>query len=135
MVSFLLGLTFQWRESIHFLASTLQYPDFPRPENRRMAGVDGMRYLSFERDSELTVYTRYPTQKLTRAQALKGMTLDPAFASFSENEVGSLEVGKKADFVVLDRDIMDEEREYGEILEAKVVRTVIDGAVAFGEGL
>ncbi|KAF5341906.1 hypothetical protein D9611_001970 [Ephemerocybe angulata] len=75
----------------------------------------------------------YPAQKLTRAQALKGMTLDPAYASFAENEIGSLEVGKKADFTILDRDIMREDESYGEILEAKVKATVVDGGVVYGE--
>ncbi|KAK0433629.1 amidohydrolase 3 [Armillaria borealis] len=72
----------------------------------------------------------YPEQKLTRAQALKGMTLDAAYASFAETDLGSLVPGKKADFVVLDRDIMT--IPVGEILEAKVTATVIDGKVAYG---
>ena len=75
---------------------------------------------------------RYPSQKLTRTQALKGMTWDAAYASFAEDELGSLEPGKKADFVVLDRDIMDEGSEYSEILKAEVQATVIDGEVAYG---
>lgn len=76
--------------------------------------------------------TRYSSQKLTRAQALKGMTLDPAYASFAEHELGSLEPGKKADFVVLDRDIMDDASDYGEILKAVVQATVVDGRIAYG---
>jgi predicted amidohydrolase YtcJ len=58
------------------------------------------------------------------------MTLDAAYASFAEAELGSLTVGKRADFVVLDRDIM--EVEASEILKTKVVATVIDGKVAYG---
>ncbi|KAJ3523168.1 hypothetical protein NMY22_g11566 [Coprinellus aureogranulatus] len=74
----------------------------------------------------------YSSQKLTRTQALKGTTWDAAYASFAEDELGSLEPGKKADFVVLDRDIMDEGSEYSEILKAEVQATVIDGEVAYG---
>ncbi|KAK7029444.1 hypothetical protein VNI00_014578 [Paramarasmius palmivorus] len=48
----------------------------------------------------------FPEQKLTRLEALRGMTIDPAYASFSEDVLGSLEKGKKADFVVLSEDIM-----------------------------
>jgi predicted amidohydrolase YtcJ len=74
----------------------------------------------------------YPTQKLSRAQALKGMTLDAAYASFAEEELGSLEPGKKADFVILNRDIMDEGSEYVEILKAEVKATIVDGEAAYG---
>ena len=80
---------------------------------------------------------RYPNEKLTRKQALKGMTLDAAYASFQEHDIGSLQVGKKADFVVFDRDFVgceDEEICDGsEILEAKVKAVVIDGMVAWGK--
>jgi len=75
-------------------------------------------------------FARYAEQRLTRAQALKGMTLDAAYASFAENEIGSLTPGKKADFVVLNRDIMSVPFE--EILGTKVTATVIDGEVAYG---
>jgi len=80
---------------------------------------------------------RYPNEKLTRKQALKGMTLDAAYASFQEHEIGSLQVGKKADFVIFDRDFVgceDEEVCDGsEILEAKVRAVVIDGMVVWGK--
>jgi predicted amidohydrolase YtcJ len=49
-------------------------------------------------------------QKLTRYQALQGMTIWAAYAQFEENEKGSLEIGKYADFVVMPKDLftMDE---------------------------
>jgi len=43
---------------------------------------------------------------LTREQTLKGMTIWAAYSDFEENEKGSLEVGKWADFVIFDVDIM-----------------------------
>lgn len=48
----------------------------------------------------------YPAQRMTRDEALKSMTIWPAYAAFQEDELGSLSPGKHADFVVLDRDIM-----------------------------
>ncbi|KAJ3041311.1 hypothetical protein HDV00_009583 [Rhizophlyctis rosea] len=74
----------------------------------------------------------FPNQKLTRAEALKGFTLSAAWAAFQENELGSITAGKKADFVMFDRDFMDESREAREILDAKVVATVVGGKVMFG---
>ena len=75
---------------------------------------------------------RYPSERLTRAQALKGMTLDAAYAAFAEETLGSLTPGKRADIVVLDHDIMDETRPVSEILETKVKTTIVDGKVAYG---
>ncbi|KAG6895861.1 hypothetical protein C0992_011960 [Termitomyces sp. T32_za158] len=72
----------------------------------------------------------YPEQKLTREQALKGMTLDAAYAAFMEKETGSLTPGKKADFVVLNKDIMT--IPVSDILTTKVIATVIDGKVVYG---
>ncbi|KAG8802221.1 hypothetical protein FRC17_006463 [Serendipita sp. 399] len=72
----------------------------------------------------------YPEEKLTRMQTLRGLTLDAAYASFSEHEVGTVEVGKRADFVVLDRDIMAIDGQ--DILDTKVLATVVDGVVQFG---
>jgi predicted amidohydrolase YtcJ len=87
-------------------------------------------YYSFSSLIVISSISRFSAERLTRAQALKGMTLDPAYASFAETELGSLTVGKRADFVLLDRNIM--EVELGDILRAQVVATIIDGKVAYG---
>ncbi|KAJ7647632.1 amidohydrolase family-domain-containing protein [Roridomyces roridus] len=72
----------------------------------------------------------FPEQRLTREQALKGMTYDAAYASFSEDVLGTLQKGKRGDFVILDRNIMEVNLQ--DILRTKVVATVIDGEVAYG---
>ncbi|KAH7108134.1 amidohydrolase family-domain-containing protein [Auriculariales sp. MPI-PUGE-AT-0066] len=72
----------------------------------------------------------FPEECLSRQEALKGMTLDAAFASFTEHFTGSLKEGKRADFVVLDRDIMTVPAK--DILLTKVLATVVDGHVAYG---
>jgi predicted amidohydrolase YtcJ len=46
----------------------------------------------------------HPEDKLTAYEALRGFTLDAAYAGFAEDEVGSLAPGKRADFVVLAQD-------------------------------
>jgi predicted amidohydrolase YtcJ len=48
----------------------------------------------------------YPEQRMTREEALYSMTIWPAYAAFQEQELGSLSIGKRADFVILDQDIM-----------------------------
>ena len=62
---------------------------------------------------------------LTREQALRGITIWAAKADFLEQEAGSIETGKKADFVILDRDLMQVSE--GDVLGAKVVRTYSGG--------
>lgn len=71
----------------------------------------------------------YGNQALTRQEALRGFTLDAAYAAFMEDEVGSIERGKRADFVVLSRDVMAVPPE--EILGARVLATYLDGAAVY----
>ena len=71
----------------------------------------------------------FPAQRLSREEALLGMTLWPAYAAFMENEVGSLTTGKYADFVILDQDIMSVPAE--RILSTRVLQTVLGGKTVF----
>ncbi|WP_234108721.1 amidohydrolase [Chryseobacterium sp. R2A-55] len=62
---------------------------------------------------------------LTREQAIRGMTIWAAKSAFQENETGSLEVGKSADFVILNQDLMTVPET--EILNTKVLETFSNG--------
>ncbi len=66
-----------------------------------------------------------PENALTREETLKGMTIWTAKAAFEENEKGSLEPGKYADFVVLEKDIM--EIPGSALYDVKVVKTFLRG--------
>jgi predicted amidohydrolase YtcJ len=66
-----------------------------------------------------------PDEALSREDALRGITIWPALASFEENEKGSLELGKWADFVVLDTDLIQSSE--NRILGAKVLTTYLAG--------
>jgi predicted amidohydrolase YtcJ len=64
---------------------------------------------------------------LTREETLKGMTIWAAHSNFEESEKGSIEVGKFADFIILDKDIMTVDAK--EIPNIKVLKTVVGGEV------
>lgn len=66
-----------------------------------------------------------PQEKVTAWEALRGFTLDAAYAGFAENEVGSLQVGKRADFVVLVEDPLGVPEEALRTLTIKA--TYVDG--------
>ena len=67
----------------------------------------------------------YPQEKLTREEALYGFTLGAAYAAFQEDKIGSIEVGKYADFTLLSKDIMTIPE--ADILATKIVATYING--------
>ncbi len=70
-------------------------------------------------------------QKLSRLDALRAVTLWPAWLSFDEKTLGSLEPGKLADFVVIDRDYLACPEE--EIRVIRPVRTVVGGRTVYGK--
>jgi predicted amidohydrolase YtcJ len=71
----------------------------------------------------------FPEQKMTREEALKSMTIWPAYAGFMETLTGSLTPGKYADFVILDQDIMTIPE--SSILGTRVVATYIGGKAVY----
>lgn len=70
-----------------------------------------------------------PTEKITILEALKAYTYGSAMAANREEELGSLEIGKLADVIVLDKNIVKLDSE--EILQTKVVLTIVDGKVIY----
>jgi predicted amidohydrolase YtcJ len=70
-----------------------------------------------------------PDQKLTRAEALRTMTLDAAYGSFAERDRGSIEVGKLADLTVLSQDILSVPDDA--LMRTVVLATIVDGRVLY----
>ena len=62
---------------------------------------------------------------LSREETIRGMTIWAAKSCFLEKEIGSIEVGKKADFILLDKDLMKVEEK--DVLQTKVVATYLGG--------
>lgn len=65
------------------------------------------------------------SEKLSPVEALKGMTLWPAYSNFEEEEKGSLESGKWADFVILSNDILKASSD--ELLNIQAEKTFVAG--------
>jgi predicted amidohydrolase YtcJ len=66
---------------------------------------------------------------LSREETLKGMTIWAAYSNFEENEKGSIEVGKFADFVILNQNIMEVKGD--KIPKTKAVATYLNGEKVF----
>ena len=66
---------------------------------------------------------------LSREETLKGMTIWAAYLNFEENEKGSIEKGKLADFIIIDRDIM--KIDIDETPKTEVLKTYVSGELVY----
>lgn len=73
----------------------------------------------------------YPEESLSREQALRAFTVDAAYAAFQEDVLGSLEPGKWADFIIIDRDYF--EIPASEIWQTEVEETWVAGEKVFSK--
>jgi predicted amidohydrolase YtcJ len=71
----------------------------------------------------------YPDQALSREEALYSFTLAAAYAAHQEDRLGSLEPGKWADFIVIDRDYFDVPA--SEIDDIRVLQTWVGGKLVY----
>lgn len=86
-------------------------------------------YASVTRKRADNGFEFFPEQRMTREEAIHSYTLGNAYAGFEENFKGSVTKGKAADFVVLSHDLVNCTDE--EILESKVLMTMVDGQVRY----
>ncbi|MFQ5845577.1 MAG: amidohydrolase, partial [Planctomycetota bacterium] len=119
---------YAWRRLLESGARLCFGSDFPVESERPLWGIHAAVTRQDHRGRPPGGWL--PGQKLGREEALRLFTLDAAYAAFQEQEVGSLEAGKLADFVVLDRDILA--CPAPELLEARVLRTVVGGETVYG---
>lgn len=70
-----------------------------------------------------------PEERISIKEALKLFTIESAFCSFEEDAKGTLEVGKLADLILVDRDLYEATED--EIKEATVLMTLVDGVIVW----
>lgn len=117
--------SYAWNEFLRSGVMLVFGTDFPVEPVNPFRGL----YSAVTRKSEDGKKEYFPEQKLTMEQAIAAYTAGPAFAEFAEKDKGTLEPGKLADFVVLDRDITKVSPE--QVLGTKVLRTVVGGKTVF----
>ncbi|TVR81229.1 MAG: amidohydrolase [Saprospirales bacterium] len=71
----------------------------------------------------------YPEQSMTREEALRSYTINNAIAAFEEDLKGSLEEGKLADLILLDRNLLTCEK--SDIPNTKVLMTMVGGKIVY----
>jgi predicted amidohydrolase YtcJ len=118
---------YAWRSLLDAGARLALGSDFPVEQVNPMLGIHSA--VTRQDSKNWPEGGWYPKQNLTREEAVRGFTMDAAYAGFMENTVGSLEQGKRADFIVLDRNIM--EVDAAEIPSIKVLQTWLDGELVW----
>ncbi len=74
----------------------------------------------------------FAEERMTIEEAVEAYTLGSAYAEFMDHEKGSLESGKLADIIILNRDLLEIPAK--EILETEVVYTILGGKVVYHRG-
>jgi hypothetical protein len=73
----------------------------------------------------------FPEERLSLDQALAAFTIGSAYVNHADAETGSIEVGKRADLVILDRNIRSPDA--GPLGETSVIATFVDGKTVWGD--
>lgn len=124
---------YAWKSLLDANASLALGSDFPVELPDPLHGIySAITRLDADGNSPHGAAGWYPHERLTRREALKGFTWDAAFAQFEEEIAGTISVGKRADFTLLDINILDEEKVPAVMVRnAKVDATFVGGRVAF----
>jgi predicted amidohydrolase YtcJ len=119
-----LGGAYAWRSMIANGSPLAFGSDFPVESPNPFPGLAAA--ISREDPSGQPPGGWLPEQKVTLEQALAAFTRGAAYAGFAEDRIGSLEKGRWADFILLDRDIFDVPTPR-QLRETKVVETWVAG--------
>jgi predicted amidohydrolase YtcJ len=93
-------------------------------------GWTGASYGAGQGARAITDQVKNPTERISIAQAVNAYTRDAAYAAFMDDRVGSLEVGKLADLVVLSQDIFSVAGD--QIGRTKAEMTMVGGQIVYG---
>jgi len=107
--------------------------DFPVSDYPTMNPLDeiktGVTRLPLPPDSNITK-PYWPEERVDLKTVIECATINGAYVSFMENETGSLEVGKLADLIVIDRDLF--KAPVQDINKAEVLTTILEGREVYG---
>jgi predicted amidohydrolase YtcJ len=106
------------------------YVTSPNPMDLIEAAVTRIR-PSLPRDEKEKSQPILPGEEVSVADAIASYTINGAYVNHQEDTTGSIEVGKLADIVVLDKNIFDVSKV--QISETKVLLTLMDGKIVFDE--
>nr|WP_042347062.1 amidohydrolase [Bacillus massiliigorillae] len=101
--------------------------DFPIVELNPLSEIYAAVTRSLSMTSQEKVWNI--DERISLSDALKAYTYGPAYGTFREKELGTLEAGKLADIIVLDRNLFEVPEK--EILDAKVGLTIMNGNIVF----
>ena len=90
-------------------------------------------WITLTRQPRWTDEPLQPQERLSREQAIRLYTINNAWLTFEEQHKGSLERGKLADLIVLDRDILT--CPVAEVKDIQVLRTYLGGRLVHSDGL
>jgi predicted amidohydrolase YtcJ len=119
---------YTWRTFMDAGVPVVSGSDFPVESANPMLGLYAAITPS-DLDGKLPAGGWFPEQRMTADEALRSFTWSGAWLAFREADLGSLEVGKRADFIIVDRDVIGGPA--AEIPKAKVLRTVVGGKTEF----
>lgn len=118
---------YAWRKLLDSHAIIAAGSDFPVESPNPFYGLHAS--ITRQDHKNLPLGGWYADQKMTRTEALRSFTLDAAYAGHQETILGSLEAGKKADFILLADDILTIPE--SEIWQSKVLQTWVAGKKVF----
>jgi predicted amidohydrolase YtcJ len=120
--------SYAWRSMLDHHIALAFGTDYPVESINPFRGL----YAAVTRQNEAGTQSYQPQERLTLNEAIDAYTRGSAFAEFRELELGSLQPGFYADFVVLDRDITSASPQ--QLLHSQVLRTVVNGETVYTAG-
>jgi predicted amidohydrolase YtcJ len=114
---------YAWRKLLDSNTIIAAGSDFPVESPNPFYGLHAS--ITRQDHNNLPVGGWYGNQKMTRAEALRSFTLDAAYAGHQEKLIGSLEAGKKADFILLANDVLTMPK--NQIWQSQISQTWVAG--------